>query len=123
MVDPIAIVRRLLHPSSSDQWKLSACFAPFQGSPWLIPHRSFENTVWRGWISTAACAEPVNDRHGRRGVRLTIDLSEVRFMDAAGLRVLLETRREALEAGDELSPVCERPELLKLFELTGLDRA
>ncbi|HTX26145.1 MAG TPA: STAS domain-containing protein [Streptosporangiaceae bacterium] len=56
------------------------------------------------------------------GHRLVADLSQVSFIDAAGLRVLDRTARQAAEHGTSLHVVCDRPQILRLFELFGLDR-
>jgi anti-sigma B factor antagonist len=58
---------------------------------------------------------------GKRVRELTIDLSQVTFMDSAGLRLLLTLQDEACEDGWTLRLLrpAERPRAL--FRLTGLD--
>ena len=53
------------------------------------------------------------------GPHLTLDLSEVTFMDCAGLRTLLRVRREALarQGGVDLKGV--RAQVCRLLHLTG----
>ncbi len=54
--------------------------------------------------------------------RLLIDLSEVPFMDSAGLGALIGGIRRAREAEGEVSVACSRPTLTRLLHTTGFDR-
>ena len=54
--------------------------------------------------------------------RLLIDLSDVPFMDSAGLGALIGGIRRAREADGEVSVVCTRPTLTRLLHTTGFDR-
>ena len=54
--------------------------------------------------------------------RLLIDLSEVPFMDSAGLGALMGGIRRAREAGGEVAVACSRPTLTRLLHTTGFDR-
>lgn len=54
--------------------------------------------------------------------RLLIDLSEVPFMDSAGLGALIGGIRRVREAGGEVSVACARPALIRLLHTTGFDR-
>lgn len=54
--------------------------------------------------------------------RLLIDLSEVPFMDSAGLGALIGGIRRVREAGGEVSVACARPALTRLLHTTGFDR-
>ena len=54
--------------------------------------------------------------------RLVIDLSEVPFMDSAGLGALIGGIRRVREAGGEVAVVCNRPTLTRLLHTTGFDR-
>jgi anti-sigma B factor antagonist len=53
---------------------------------------------------------------------LVIDLNQVTFIDAAGLNALAAAANLAAANGTTLHVVCARPQILKLFRLTGLDR-
>jgi len=53
---------------------------------------------------------------------MVLDLTGVSFMDSSGLHVLVETQRAMTAAGREMKVVCSSGNLLKIFELTGLDR-
>ena len=54
--------------------------------------------------------------------RLLIDLSEVPFMDSAGLGALIGGIRRARESDGEVSVACSRPTLTRLLHTTGFDR-
>jgi len=54
--------------------------------------------------------------------RLLIDLSDVPFMDSAGLGALIGGIRRAREAGGEVAVACSRPTLTRLLHTTGFDR-
>jgi anti-sigma B factor antagonist len=54
--------------------------------------------------------------------RLLIDLSDVPFMDSAGLGALIGGIRRTREADGEVSVACSRPTLTRLLHTTGFDR-
>ena len=54
--------------------------------------------------------------------RLLNDLSEVPFMDSAGLGALIGGIRRIREAGGEVTVACSRPALVRLLHTTGFDR-
>ena len=54
--------------------------------------------------------------------RLLIDLSQVPFMDSAGLGALIGGIRRVREAGGEVAVSCSRPTLTRLLHTTGFDR-
>ncbi len=54
--------------------------------------------------------------------RLVVDLCDVTFLDSCGLAVLLRARRQADAAKVELRLVCDVRSVLRLLEITRLDR-
>ncbi|MDA3038058.1 MAG: STAS domain-containing protein [Actinomycetota bacterium] len=54
--------------------------------------------------------------------RLVIDLSNVPFMDSAGLGALVGGIRRVREAEGRVAVVCSRPSLTRLLHTTGFDR-
>ncbi len=53
--------------------------------------------------------------------RLGLDLGQVSFMDSNGLSALLWVRRQAMTTDTELVLTKVHPQLLRLFQVTGLD--
>jgi anti-anti-sigma factor len=53
---------------------------------------------------------------------LVFDLSGVTFMDSTGLHVLTQAQRSMAAAGGGTKVICAAGALLKVFELTALDR-
>lgn len=54
--------------------------------------------------------------------RLIIDLSDVPFMDSAGLGALIGGIRKVREAEGAVAVSCDRPTLIRLLHTTGFDR-
>lgn len=54
--------------------------------------------------------------------RLMIDLSDVPFMDSAGLGALIGGIRRARENEGDVVVLCSRPTLTRLLHTTGFDR-
>ncbi len=54
---------------------------------------------------------------------VSLDLAGVTFCDASGLRALVRVARHARQAGRPLELSSARPSLLKIMQITGLDRA
>ena len=54
--------------------------------------------------------------------RLLIDLSDVPFMDSAGLGALIGGIRRTRENEGEVAVACDRPQLTRLLHTTGFDR-
>jgi len=54
--------------------------------------------------------------------KLLIDMSEVPFVDSAGLGALIGGIRRAREAGGGVAVSCNRPTLVRLLHTTGFDR-
>jgi anti-anti-sigma factor len=54
--------------------------------------------------------------------QLVVDLTQVRFMDSTALSVLVGVNR-SLSAGSHMAIVCTNVNVLKIFELSGMDGA
>ena len=59
---------------------------------------------------------------GRAGVELTLDLSNMTFVDSTGLGVLVGIRRRVRETGGTLALSGLTPATTKVLEITGLSR-
>jgi anti-sigma B factor antagonist len=53
---------------------------------------------------------------------LVIDLSETRFIDSTSVGILMATLHRLRAAGGTLEVVCTEPNLLRVFEIVGLDK-
>lgn len=53
---------------------------------------------------------------------IVVDLSSVTFMDSTALSVLVAVKRK-LDPGTRLAVVCDRPNVLQVFEFSGTDAA
>jgi anti-sigma B factor antagonist len=54
--------------------------------------------------------------------KLAIDVNAVEFCDSTGLGVFIGVLRRLREVGGTLVIVCARPQMLKIFQLTGLEK-
>ena len=54
--------------------------------------------------------------------RIIIDLKDVEYIDSSGLGVLVVTHKEARERGGRIAVVCPKPQLRRIFEITGLSK-
>lgn len=50
---------------------------------------------------------------------ILVDLSEVEYIDSVGLGMLMGAAKRANEHGGGLAVICQRPNLLKIFDITG----
>ncbi len=66
--------------------------------------------------------EAALDAMRQHASRIQIDLSRVTFMDSTGLEVLLATRRRAELEGGQLHLVDPTHSVLRVLEVTGVDR-
>ena len=55
-------------------------------------------------------------------LNLVINLESVRYIDSSGLSVLLETHKRARARNGRMSVICTHNQILKLFNLTGLNK-
>ena len=59
---------------------------------------------------------------GMTGGRFVMNLSDVPFMDSAGLGAVIAAIRLTRERGGQVAIACSRPSLLRPFRTTGTDR-
>ncbi|GAA2081486.1 anti-sigma factor antagonist BldG [Aeromicrobium halocynthiae] len=66
--------------------------------------------------------EAVVEAVGRGRLNLIIDVQKVDFLDSTGLGVLVGALKRVRADGGSLDIVCTNARLLKIFEITGLDK-
>jgi anti-anti-sigma factor len=78
--------------------------------------------VPRGELDVATQAElrAVLEREASAGSALTLDLSQLRFIDTSGLRLVLEVAEAARRAGTEFVVVPGSAQIQRLFEVAGV---
>jgi anti-sigma B factor antagonist len=50
---------------------------------------------------------------------LLLDLRELEYIDSSGVGLLIGTSRRAGEAGGDLALICARPNVLRVFDISG----
>ncbi len=50
---------------------------------------------------------------------LVVDLGELTYLDSTGLGILVGTAKQCRQAGGDLAVACARPNLLKIFQISG----
>jgi anti-sigma B factor antagonist len=54
--------------------------------------------------------------------QVVVDLSDCEFIDSSGINALVREHSELVEKGGRFIVVCSDPNILKVFEIAGLDR-
>jgi stage II sporulation protein AA (anti-sigma F factor antagonist) len=55
--------------------------------------------------------------------RIVVDLDAIKFMDSIGLGVIVKTTKNLQAMGGKLIIVCNKPQILRLIETSGLLKA
>lgn len=55
-------------------------------------------------------------------LRLVIDVDRVEFLDSTGIGVMVGALKKVRSGGGTLDIVCTQPRVLKIFNITGLDK-
>ncbi len=50
---------------------------------------------------------------------LVVDLKDLTYLDSTGLGILVGTAKRCRQAGGDLAVACTRPNLLKIFQISG----
>ena len=82
--------------------------------------------VLRGEIDIATAPQfrqAMVEAADRVGAVVVVDLDQVEFIDSTGLGVLVGGLKRARTSGGDLVLVCTQPRILRLLEVTRLDRA
>ena len=73
--------------------------------------------------SAAQMRQKLQDHLNAGEARLVVDLREVAYIDSAGLGEVVRAMKRAREAGGDLRLCGLSDDVLRLFELTGLNEA
>lgn len=60
---------------------------------------------------------------GEGSTKLILDLEGVDFLDSTGLGTIISALKRVRTHGGDMRIVCTQPRIMRLFEITGLDRA
>ncbi len=60
---------------------------------------------------------------GNAGRRLIVDLAGTTFIDSTGLGAIAAAAKRARRTGEEVNVVANDPRIVRVFQLTGLDRS
>ena len=92
----------------------------------IITKESSENKVTLlldGWLDTEAAPLLGNEIEKIENVReIVIDFDKVEYMSSSGLRQVIAAHKVAKEQGAALNLVNVHPEVMNIFEFTGLDK-
>jgi len=72
--------------------------------------------------SSGPLERDLDDVIGRGGLRLVVDLTGVTFMDSFALGALVREVKRLRANGGRCVIVADDPRILRVFEITGLDR-
>lgn len=86
--------------------------------PFEVLEVSGEVDVYTALRLREAIVSAIDDGH----TRLIVDVEQVQFLDSTGLGVLVGALKRVRADGGSLDIVCTQPRLLKIFQITGLDK-
>ncbi len=72
-------------------------------------------------FTTPEFKEAVAEAMSRDVSAVVIDLTRATFLDSSSLGVLIGAHRRLTRRGGRLTVACDRPAILKVFRVTGLD--
>ena len=87
-----------------------------------VPNREEVAVVLRGEFELASAGQlerEVKELAAVGFARIVIDLSDVEFLDSAGLHTLMALRNDAKRRGHELVLVPGRADVQRIFQITG----
>lgn len=70
----------------------------------------------------ATLRQHIDETLAAGGAHLVLDLSRTEFLDSTALGAMIGSRRKAYAAGGSFAVICDRPQLMKLFQITKLDK-
>jgi len=85
---------------------------------YLILHLEGELDTYNCGQLRSALVEHVEQGHNR----IIVDMSAVEYIDSTGLGSLVGGLKRVSEHGGLMRIVCDNPQIVKVFEITGLDK-
>jgi anti-sigma B factor antagonist len=82
----------------------------------LSPHGDID------FASAAQLKEAITETLLAGDIHVVVDLLNVEFIESTGLGALIGGRRRALALNGSFALVCDQDHLLKIFQVTGLDK-
>jgi anti-anti-sigma factor len=76
----------------------------------------------RGELDACTCRGLDERLRGPAGSLIVVDLGQVTFLDSSGLGLIHAARRKAIQHGGNLVVCKPAPAVLRVLEITGLDR-
>ncbi|HEY3265686.1 MAG TPA: STAS domain-containing protein [Armatimonadota bacterium] len=84
----------------------------------LVLHLEGELDTYNCGQLRSALVEQVEAGHNH----VVVDMSAVEYIDSTGLGSLVGGLKRVSEHGGEMKIVCNNPQIVKVFEITGLDK-
>lgn len=91
---------------------------PEEKDGYLILHLEGELDTYNCGQLRSALVEQVENNHNR----IIVDMSAVDYIDSTGLGSLVGGLKRVSEHGGSMKIVCDNPQIVKVFEITGLDK-
>jgi anti-sigma B factor antagonist len=85
---------------------------------YLVLHLEGELDTYNCGQLRSALVEQVEQGHSR----IIVDMSAVEYIDSTGLGSLVGGLKRVSEHGGAMKIVCDNPQIVKVFEITGLDK-
>ena len=85
---------------------------------YLVLHLDGELDTYNCGQLRSALVEQVDQGHNR----IIVDMSAVEYIDSTGLGSLVGGLKRVSEHGGAMKIVCDNPQIVKVFEITGLDK-
>lgn len=84
----------------------------------LILHLEGELDTYNCGQLRSVVVEQVEQGHNQ----IIVDMTAVEYIDSTGLGSLVGGLKRVSERGGSMRIICDNPQILKVFEITGLDR-
>lgn len=73
-------------------------------------------------VASQGLADKLSPLMSEAGKAITIDFSKLEYISSAGMRVLLQLNKDAIEKGGSVSITGMSEDILQIFQLVGFDK-